>query len=124
MIKIMRKILINKRIGGYSLSNDAIREYLKTKNIKFVEKQDEIFETETIFMSEDDPDNCLSYHVIYEVARDDPILIEVVEKLGIEESSGSHCRLKIIEIPDDVEWYLGQGEQGTEWVYEKHRIWE
>jgi len=31
--------------------------------------------------------------------------------------------LKVVEIPDDVEWNV-QEYDGNEWVAEKHRIWE
>ena len=53
--------------------------------------------------------------------RADPMLVEVVEALG-DEASGSHAKLKIVEVPDDVEWSV-QEYDGWEWVAEKHRTW-
>ena len=53
--------------------------------------------------------------------RADPLLVEVVEALG-EEANGSHATLKVIEIPDDIEWDI-QEYDGLEWVAEKHRTW-
>lgn len=120
----MRKVLINTRIGGYSLSNDAIREYLKAKNIKFIEQKDDIFEGNIFFMGAEDPEICLSFDIIYSLPRDDATMIEVVEKLGLDKASGDHCELKIIEIPDDVKWGIDISDQGPEWVYEEHRTWE
>jgi hypothetical protein len=58
----------------------------------------------------------------YTINRDDPRLIECVEKLGLEANSG-YSELKIVEIPDDVEWII-QEYDGIEWIAEKHRTWE
>jgi hypothetical protein len=38
-------------------------------------------------------------------------------------ANGSFSRLKIVEIPDGVEWTI-QEFDGNEWVAEKHRTWE
>ncbi len=53
--------------------------------------------------------------------RTDPLLIETIEALK-EEASGSNCELKIVEVPDDVDWII-QEYDGWEWVAEKHRTW-
>lgn len=53
--------------------------------------------------------------------RDNPILIRVVEELG-EKANGNCAQLKIIEIPDGVEWQIEEYD-GLEWVAEKHRTW-
>jgi len=51
-----------------------------------------------------------------------PKLVECVEKLG-DEASGRFARLKIVEVPDNVEAII-EGRGGKEWVGEKHRVWE
>jgi hypothetical protein len=51
--------------------------------------------------------------------RDDPDLIAVVEA---NLPGSTFADLKVIEIPDDVEWEI-QEYDGTEWVAEKHRTW-
>jgi len=38
-------------------------------------------------------------------------------------TNGSYSRLKIVEVPDDVEWEVDEYD-GNEWVAEKHRTWE
>lgn len=53
--------------------------------------------------------------------RDDPILIQVVEQLK-EKSSGSYSKLKIVEIPDDVEYEI-RDYDGWESIHEVHRSW-
>ena len=56
-----------------------------------------------------------------DIARDDPKLIECVEKLG-EEANNTYAELKVVEIPDDVNWEIGEYD-GLEWVEEVHRVW-
>ena len=57
-----------------------------------------------------------------DIERNDPILVQVVEELG-EEANGKHATLKVVEIPDDIEWYIEEYD-GCERVAEKHRTWE
>ena len=54
--------------------------------------------------------------------RSDPLLIRVVEELG-QDASGPRAHLVVIEIPDDVQYEIGDFA-GREWVAEKHRTWE
>ena len=56
-----------------------------------------------------------------DIERNDPILIQVVEEMGIE-ANGRHAELKVVEIPDDVEWLIEEYD-GSEWVAEQHRTW-
>lgn len=53
--------------------------------------------------------------------RDDVHLIQVVEELG-EKANGRCAYLKIVEIPDDVEWEIEEYD-GNEWIAEKHQTW-
>jgi hypothetical protein len=53
--------------------------------------------------------------------RDDPALVEVVERLG-PAASGPLARLVVVEIPDDVEWEIDDSN-GMETIQEKHRAW-
>lgn len=57
----------------------------------------------------------------WDIARNDPKLVEAVEKLGTE-ANGMCAALKVVEIPDDVEWDIEEYD-GIEWVAEKHRVW-
>ena len=60
-----------------------------------------------------------------DVSRDDPILLGIVKKVGLENASGTFCSLGIAEIPDDVPengWEI-KDYDGVEWVAEKHRTW-
>jgi hypothetical protein len=53
--------------------------------------------------------------------RTDPKLIQVVEELGAK-ADGSCAKLKIINIPDGVDWEIDEYD-GQESVSEKHRSW-
>ena len=57
-----------------------------------------------------------------DIERNDPDLIRAIEIVGTEEASGKYASLKIVEIPDDVEWQIEEYD-GSEWIAEKHRIW-
>ena len=91
------KLVINKCYGGFGLSKEAMDLYLEKKGMQ----------GEKIHRSEID--------------RTDPILIEVVDELGIL-ASDAYSELDIVDIPDDVDWYIEEYD-GNEWVAERHRTW-
>lgn len=53
--------------------------------------------------------------------RTNPLLIQVIEELG-DEANGDFAELRIIEIPDNIEWEIDEYD-GIEHVNEKHRSW-
>jgi hypothetical protein len=65
--------------------------------------------------------NTKDYFHDWDIDRTDPDLIAVVEELG-EKANGSYAKLKIIEIPDDTEFYIDEYD-GMESVHEEHRSW-
>ena len=93
----MTKIVINACHGGFGLSAEALNKYR------------ELGITDPNFHSRNIP-------------RDDEHLIAVVELRGIE-ANNRFSELKIVEIPDDVNWYVEEYD-GREWVAERHRTWE
>ena len=94
----MQKIVINKCHGGFGLSDAAMRRYAEIKNIEDVN----------------------TIH-IYDIRRDDPALVQVVEELG-EKSSDRCADLRVVEIPEGVSWLIGEYD-GLEHVAERHRTW-
>lgn len=56
-----------------------------------------------------------------DIPRDSELLVQVVEELG-DEANGKFASLKVVTIPDDVEWEIHEYD-GREWVAEKHRTW-
>lgn len=53
--------------------------------------------------------------------RADPLLVQTVNELG-EKANGRFADLKIVEIPDGVDWTIEEYD-GQEWVAEKHETW-
>ena len=130
------KIVINtRRYGAFGLSLKAVK-YLAQKKSKLIEKipiekwkmRPEEFKidvgngfkahrfTKGLLLK-----NNILYVCNVDAHRTHPDLIEVVEKLG-KEAWGDWAELKIIEIPDDVDWTICECN-GIEWVAEKRRIW-
>ena len=96
-----RRVLINTRYGGFSLSKEAEEMYQNlTKDVERPKH----------------------WYIDQDIERDDPILMQVVDTLGLKACSGFCSALGIIEIPDDVDWVI-QDYDGMEWVAEKHRRW-
>ena len=54
--------------------------------------------------------------------REDKDLIKVLEDLG-ENSYPDWSSLKIVEIPNDVDYYIHEYDDGSESIHEKHRFW-
>ena len=52
---------------------------------------------------------------------DDKDLVEVVELLG-DKANGSYAKLRIVEIPDDVNFVIEEYD-GIESIHEAHRSW-
>jgi hypothetical protein len=57
-----------------------------------------------------------------EAGRDNPTLVKIVEKLGEAAGDGPGTNLKVVEVPDGVDWYI-QENDGMERVAERHRFW-
>jgi hypothetical protein len=57
----------------------------------------------------------------YDIKRDDPALVQVVEQLG-DEANGLYSILAVVDIPDDVEWMIVDS-YGQEHIAEVHRTW-
>ena len=117
------KIEINKCYGGFSLSPAGCYAYARRKGITLYE--DKQYSYMTIYYTqpkdEDVKFTSYSYFSDRDIERNDPALIETIEELG-SEASGNLASLKVVEIPDDVDWEIDEYD-GIEWVDEKHRTW-
>lgn len=56
-----------------------------------------------------------------EISRDDPALVQVVQELG-QKANGKFASLKVVQIPDEVEWEIEEYD-GNEHISEKHHSW-
>jgi hypothetical protein len=107
----MQSIVINTCYGGFGLSDEAEKLYFQKNGIETTYNND-------LLRYVDNSGNDLCTHGI---CRTDPILVEVVTELG-ENANGRSARLKIIQIPIDIDWII-QDHDGKEWVAETHRRW-
>jgi hypothetical protein len=89
----MKKIVINTCYGGFNISEEAIKH-----------------------LNYDGPISA------WDIPRDDARLIATVEELG-HLANGQYAELKIVEIPDDVDWQIIE-DYGVEHIAEKHRTWD
>lgn len=111
------KIAINRCFGGFGLSDQAIQLYGKLAGLNLISKENGYFGLTWYLNSVDDK----NYFSAYDIPRDDPNLIQVIEELG-ELSWGPYSELAIIEIPDDVKWTIEKYD-GNEHIAECHRTW-
>lgn len=143
----MTKIVINTCHGGFGLSHEAVLAYLEQSGqqvwVEVNEKYGKLIPFTYHLVSpenrvEGTPDNWhdmtldqrQAHHAAYsetvfydrDLARDDPCLVQVVDQLGAV-ANGRHAELKIVDVPDDVNWYIEEYD-GAEWVAERHRTWE
>jgi hypothetical protein len=101
------KVVINKCYGGFSLSEAVYNELgIPYDGYGYLENADLGIVAEGKFYA----------------YRSDERLIAAIEKIGEKKSGGRSAELKVVEIPDDVEWYLEEYD-GREWVSESHRTW-
>lgn len=96
----MRKIVINKCFGGFGLSREAVARFKELG--RDIDVHGYVDERE-------------------QIERDDPILVKVVEEMG-DAASGGPAKLKVVEIPNSVEWQIEEYD-GQEHVAEVHRTW-
>lgn len=91
------KVVINDCYGGFGITDAALEEYKSCRGIT-----DENF-------------------WYYDIPRDCPVLVSMVEEQG-DAMNSHYSELKVVEIPDDVEWYIEEYD-GMEHVAERHRTW-
>jgi hypothetical protein len=134
------KLVINRCYGGFGLSLLAIQRYCELigKGAHFYQQEG----WEDLAKKTDVENGGLMVHCVHHdygdtvdinavpddaffdkniIPRNDPILIQVVEELG-DKANRFGSKLKVVEIPDDVEWQIEEYD-GAEWISEKHRVW-
>ncbi len=95
------QVVINTSYSNFAISADAIS--LIQKKIKNPKAKSQI----NAYAFDND--------------RSNPLLVETVQKLGAK-ANGLYTTLKIVEIPDDIEWRV-DAINGKEVIREKHRMW-
>jgi hypothetical protein len=145
----MTKVVINTCFGGFNLSDEAY-EWLIANGVKVGKYHEEPRNPKTGLYDIKPPEN--EGEIIFDRTltpegtdkitdlmrnppigqrywesfidrgnRDWPLLIQCVEALG-DKAGGCSAQLKVIEIPDDVEYEIDEYD-GNENIAEKHRVW-
>ena len=100
------KIAINKCYSGFSVSKAVYQELgIRYTNYGCLDNKDFGITNDNYF-----------------AWRSNPRLIAAIEKLGEKESSGNLAKIKVVDVPDDIEWSIDDYD-GFETVEEKHRSW-
>jgi len=119
------KVVINQDFGGFGLSKEAFELLLQRKGIEYEVIEDRMFGfiRESFYHKGHAGDDkyYLSDYDFYD-NRTDEDLIAVVEELG-EYANGWAASLKVVEIPEGVEWYIEEND-GREHIAERHRTWD
>lgn len=128
------KIVINREIGGFGLSNKAFERLIElgmtltllNNERQCIDPNADIYKSNDRDLSEELEDK-FRYNFVHDFGenvikiRSDPLVIRVVEELGPD--AADDCTLKIVEIPDGVDVFISEDDDGTEWISEKHRTW-
>lgn len=123
------KIAINSDYGGFSLS-DEVAKILREKGVKITfvgenysdgsgPKQKLFCEDGSHYLSNED------FGIVdnnYYKWRADPRLIEAIEQIGWDKSSARFSKIRIVNIPDDVDWDITEYD-GIETIEEVHNKW-
>lgn len=115
----MTKVVINAQYGGFSLSTEAKREYLRRAGLTWTE-------TETEWSRLTGPLFEVAGHPGWydrDLNRTDPILIAVVEEMG-EAANGTHAALEVRTLPKGTKYRIGEYDgyeaietrDGIEWA--------
>lgn len=86
----MTKVVYNECYGGFSLSDEAIELYLNLKGLKYKKIKEQWGSRYEVEENKNFYDR--------RIERDDPVLVQVVEKLGMK-ANGSCAKLCIEDLP-------------------------
>ena len=138
----MKKVVINTCYGGFGLSELAyekliewgvpVQAYVEQKqdpetNLYLPEPRNDgevIFDRTLTNYDHDKPMMQLTgryWETWASDNREHRLIVRVVEELG-DQASAKRSHLKVVEIPDDVEYEIDEYD-GNEHVAEKHRCW-
>ena len=109
--RTIKKVVINRKFGGFGLSQEACLRLVELGYDKLTPIPEE--EYTTMFYNK--------FYGVSDIPRDNSLLIKVVEELGVH-ANGHHALLKVVEIPYDVDWLIEEYD-GMEWIAEHHRTW-
>lgn len=137
------KVVINKCYGGFGLSHEAMLRYAEIKGITVYPEESGygFVKYYTVPVHQRTPEDVGNWYELpiaerqrlndqwrserindLEIPRNDDALVQVVEELGSKKASGRFAELKIVNIPDGINWDVDEYD-GLETVVETHRSW-
>ena len=126
---VQRVVIGVGTLHGFGLSKMAVERLIQL-GVEEAKETFQMFSEVEQNLVRDDWSGSLRYDPPIGIKRDDPRLIQVVEELGLLAFPSSYHHqgdepygLKIVSIPDDVEWEVVTPDVGGEWIQEKHRTW-
>lgn len=137
----MKKVILNKDFGGFGISKKGYELYARKKGLDLYMYEAEYSGKKTIYKRTDNDTLFTKYFTknfgdtvnisdedykqyslnLDEGSREDTVLIEVLEELK-EEANGKYSDLKIVEIPDDLD-YVIDNYDGIETLHQKVQEW-
>ncbi len=117
------KVVLNRDVGGFGLSNKAF-ERLIGLGFPYIHEKDEVKEDFgkkdlKIIIFEETGENLWRYGILQndfeeEDLRSHPLVVQVVEEFG-KGAWGMSAKLEIVEIPDGIDWRIAENN-GFEWI--------
>lgn len=129
------KVAINRRLGSFALPQKIYKRMIELgmKTTKYIRDNDDAYEAldRSCFIIDYRDDEFLAGYRLFErhdnrkEIRTPPILIQALEELGTDINGFVNgTQIKIVDVPDGIEWQIHESELGVEWVAEKHRTWK
>ena len=113
------KVVINSCYGGFSISKKAAEFMAKRGNKRAIAELEKS-------KNGKNKGRWFGYGCVDgfdgQYDRSDSDLIAAVEELGSEKASGTFAELKVVEIPDGIEYEISSYD-GIEHISEVHRTW-
>ena len=101
----MTKVVYNACYGGFSLSDDAVRAYLRRKGLEWTEESDPRYPSfgPSFYLNGNKED----FFSSRDIDRADPDLVAVVEELG-DEADGRHAALEIADLAPGTHYFIDE----------------
>ncbi len=116
------KVVINKCWGDFGLSQEAYKK-LNEYGIPIVDYPSTNAGERVIYRGGELAGSTTElWNMWLDDDRTNPLLVKVVEELGDAANNEPYSKLKVVEIPDDVDYYIDEND-GMESIHEEHRIW-
>jgi len=131
MIPGTKKVVINRCYGGFGLSDKAYEWLINNRDWVVTEYDDKgnYINKDADIIDVSTSKHCILNHKYSSIrsfydkeSRTDRDIIDCVEELGSDVASGKCAELRIVEIPENVDFVINDYD-GNEIITEKHRTW-